>query len=133
MVLCTYQHKEYLVPQKKREQLESVCSNADCTEVVNPPCNESPCETMLPFVWHQKICTRKFLLMALHPKIGMQGGSRQTNCHFLIQQWCIGVPVDSVPKWVWLQVAVTSRAERQYSDDVIKGKKNGSVNGKFIQ
>ena len=28
------------------------------------------------------------------------------------------IPIDHVPKWVWLQVAVTSRARRPYSDDV---------------
>ena len=26
--------------------------------------------------------------------------------------------IDLVPKWAWLQVAVTSRARRRYSDDV---------------
>ena len=40
--------------------------------------------------WRQKSCIRKFLYI---PKIGMQGGSRWTNCHFLSQQWCTGVRV----------------------------------------
>ena len=41
--------------------------------------------------------------------------------------------IDRVPKWAWLQVAVTSQARHRYSDDVTKGKKKMAVNGKFIQ
>ena len=40
-----------------------------------------------------------------------------------------------MPKWAWLQVAVTSRARRRIlmTSRRAKKKKNGSVNGKFIQ
>ena len=40
--------------------------------------------------------------------------------------------IDRVPKRVWLQVAVTSGARRQYSETSRRAK-NGSVKGKFIQ
>ena len=29
------------------------------------------------------------------------------------------IPIDGVPKWVWLHVAVTSRVVVSYSDDIM--------------
>ena len=40
--------------------------------------------------------------------------------------------IDRVPKWAWLQVAVTSRVRRRILMTSRRAK-NGSVNGKFIQ
>ena len=40
--------------------------------------------------------------------------------------------IDRVPKWAWLQVAVTSWARRRILM-TSRRVKNGSVNGKFIQ
>ena len=42
------------------------------------------------------------------------------------------IPIDRVPKWAWLQVAVTSRVGVGILM-MSRRAKNGSVNGKFIQ